>query len=271
MAAIFAHHENIGRGGFDRTSELLRGVRRFGGRGKSEREKVGQKCGRCISVPGVVRPYVGGVLFRGGGGGRVDRRRSGVSEVRRHGHGAVIGHGQATKKCGGGSNIRHRENHLPLGAGADLGDGGFAAAVRGGAGRTGLRSVSPRAVSPGAPVAGALVPLAAVSPVSSPVSPRCRQGSISTLPAAGPAVMAGRVPSPARAPAVPVISATVGAVAGPKAIGDSQVSVPWESVRPVVRGGVEGGVGLPRALSGVRERWCRGPPGACSERCTLPD
>ena len=118
-----------------------------------------------------VRPLgVSGVPFSGGGG-RVDRRRSGVSKVRRHGHGAVIAHGQTTKKRRGRSNIRQRGKHLPLGAGGDLGDGGFAAAVREGAEKTGPRSVSPRAASPGAPVARALLPLAAVSPASSPVSP----------------------------------------------------------------------------------------------------
>ena len=65
--------------------------------------------------------------------------------------------------------------------------------------------------------------------------------------------MAGRGSSHVRAPAVPVVSAAVGAVAGSKAIGDSRVSVPRGSVGPVVRGGVKGGVGLARALSDVGE------------------
>ena len=135
--------------------------------------------------------------------GRVDRRCAGVSKVRRHGHDAVIGRGQATKKRGRGSNISQRGSHLPLGAGGDLGDGAFAAAVGGGARRAGRRSVSPRAASPVAPVARALPFLAAVSPASSPVSLRCGTGLISTLPTAGPAVLIGRVSSPVRAPGVP--------------------------------------------------------------------
>ena len=69
-----------------------------------------------------------GVLFRGGGGGRVDRRRASVDKVRRPGYVAVIGHGQATKKRGGGSNFRQRRNHLPPRAGGDLGNGAFVAA-----------------------------------------------------------------------------------------------------------------------------------------------
>ena len=47
-----------------------------------------------------------------------------------------------------------------------------------------------------------------------------------------------------------------GSGCGPRAIGGSLVSVPLGSVGPVVRGGVEGGVGLPRALSDVREPVC---------------
>ena len=59
--------------------------------------------------------------------------------------------------------------------------------------------------------------------------------------------MAGRVPSPARAPAVPVVSAAVGAGADRRAIFNSRVSMD-----PVIRGAGGGGVGQPRALSHVQ-------------------
>ena len=180
---------------------------------------------------------VGGVFYREVGGSRVDRRRSGVSEAGRHGHGAVIGHGQATKKCGAGSNICERGIHLPLAAPETWGAG---ALVRGG---TGSRRVSSWAVSPVAPVTRALLPLISVSATSSPVSPRCGTDVIRSRAAAGLVV-----PSNARAPAVPVASAAVGAGAGPRAIAPSRMPVD-----PDVRGAVEGGVSQPRALPHVRE------------------
>ena len=74
---------------------------------------------------------VGNVLLRGGCGGRVNRRCASVRNVRRHWYGAVIGDDQATKKRGEGSNISQRRNHLPLGAGGDLGNGAFALPFRG--------------------------------------------------------------------------------------------------------------------------------------------
>ena len=65
--------------------------------------------------------------------------------------------------------------------------------------------------------------------------------------------MAGRASSHDRTPAVPVVSAEMGAVAGPRAIRDSRVSVPWGSVGPIAQGGNEGGVRLSQALPDVRE------------------
>ena len=57
------------------------------------------------------------------------------------------------------------------------------------------------------------------------------------------------MPSNACAPAIPVASAVVGAVATPRAIAHSRVTVD-----PVVRGGaIEGGVDPPRDLSHFRE------------------
>ena len=191
-----------------------------------------------------VRPLnVGGVHGRGGCGGRVDRRCSGVSKVRRHRHGTVIGRGQATNKRGGRRNISERGNHLPLAdSPRDLGGGGSSAIVRGGTGGTGSRSVPPWAVFPVAPVTRALLLLTSVSTTSSSVSPRCGTAVIRSRAAAGPTV-----PFNARAPAVPVASATVGAGAGPRSITHARVPVD-----PVVRGAGGGGVGQPSALSHVR-------------------
>lgn len=106
--------------------------------------------------------------------------------------------------------------------GRDIGDGGLSTAALDETGKTGMRSVFPWAVSPQAPVARALLPLASVSVTSSPVSPRCAAAVIRTLPALGPVVMVDRVPSNARM-----------------------------SVDPVVREAVEGGVGQLQALSHV--------------------
>ena len=81
--------------------------------------------------------------------------------------------------------------------------------------------------------------------------------------AAGPAVMAGRDSSHAWAPAVPVVIAAVGAVAGPRAIGDSRVLVPGGSVGPVVREGL-GPVPSPLRRPGAGVPGRRDRTGACS-------
>lgn len=73
VAVFVEHHENIGRGGLDGASELLRGYRRV--------DQVGEREDRYASnvfEPELfVRSFnVGGVLgrgSRGGGGGEVDR------------------------------------------------------------------------------------------------------------------------------------------------------------------------------------------------------
>ena len=86
------HHENIRRGGLDRTSELLRGVERVDRRGKREDRNA-----RYVFASQVfTRPCnASGVRFHCDCDGGVDCRRLGVSKVRRHGHGVVIG--QAAK------------------------------------------------------------------------------------------------------------------------------------------------------------------------------
>ena len=58
-----------------------------------------------------------------------------------------------------------------------------------------------------------------------PVSAKRAAAVICSWAAAEPAVAVGRVPSNARAPAVPVVSAAEGAAAGPSAIDNSRVSV----------------------------------------------
>ena len=58
-----------------------------------------------FEFPVFVRPFnFCSVLLRSGCRGGFDRRCSGVSKVRRHGRGAVIGGGQAAKKRGGRTN-----------------------------------------------------------------------------------------------------------------------------------------------------------------------
>ena len=215
------HHENIRRGGLDGTSEMLRGVRRVDRIGKRENRNA-----RYVFEPQVfVRPVnVGGVLCRGGCGGGVDRRSSGVSTDRRHRHSAVIGHGQAIKTRIGRNNISQRRNRLPLTSNAlDLGDGDSSAAVRRGAGRTGSRSVSPWAVFPVAPVNRAL--LLSVPLTASPYAARGTTAFGVLWAAMGPAVMAGRVPSNSSAPVVPVAGAVARAVPSYRAITNSRVPV----------------------------------------------
>ena len=156
MAFIVAHHENIRRGGLDRTSELLRDVGKVDRRGR--REDISAR--DVFESQVFVRPFnAGGVPFRGGSGGGVNRRCSGVSKVRRHEHGAVIGYGQAPKK-------QHQlaRGPLPLAGDArDLRNWGSSAAVRGG---VGSRSASSWAASPVLPVTRALD---SVSPTSSTI------------------------------------------------------------------------------------------------------
>ena len=121
VAAIVARQGNINHGGLDRTSERLRGIGNVDRRGTREDRSVGES--RVF-----VRPFtVGGVLFSGGySSGGVDRRCSDVSKIRRHGHTAVIGHGQVANERGGTSNISSRGNPLPLAGDArDLRDGGL--------------------------------------------------------------------------------------------------------------------------------------------------
>ena len=97
MAVVVPYHENIKRGGLDRTSELLRGVQRVG-RGRKRKDRFASNV---FETEVFVRPFnFGGVLGSGGCGGGVDRRCSSVGEVRRHGHGVVVGHGQAAKTLG---------------------------------------------------------------------------------------------------------------------------------------------------------------------------
>ena len=88
---------------------------------------------------------------------------------------------------GGRSNISQRGNHLPVSCDArDLGDGGFPAAGRGRAGRTGSRSVSPWAVFPVAPVGRALLPLTTASSNSRTVSAKYTAAVVrSVLPCQG--------------------------------------------------------------------------------------
>ena len=66
-----------------------------------------------------------------------------------------------------------RGDQLPLELVVTSITGGFAAAVRGGAGRVGQGSLSSRVILPGSPVARDLFSLAEVSPTCSPISPRC--------------------------------------------------------------------------------------------------
>ena len=129
MAVVVWHHENIRHGGLDRTSKLLRGVRKVD-RGAERKDSNARKV---FETEVFARQFIFGDMFgRGGCGSGVGHRCPSVGKVRRHRHCPVIGHSQAAQKLGWRSNIHQRRNHLPLAADArDLGDDSSSAAVRG--------------------------------------------------------------------------------------------------------------------------------------------
>ena len=77
-------------------SELLRMVESENRKGRTEMRGMVLMGSQVFGRPF----HVGVVLFRGRCGGGVDRRCSGASKVKLHGHNAFFGHGQAAKKRG---------------------------------------------------------------------------------------------------------------------------------------------------------------------------
>ena len=98
---------------------------------------------------------------------------------------------------------------------------------------------------PVAPVTRALAPLSSVPPTASPFTLSGATAFSIICAAAGPAVMAGRVPSNSWAPVVPVAGAAVRAVV----VGRRTIANSWVLVDPVVGGEVGAAVVQPRAIS----------------------
>lgn len=135
MAVYIVPHENIERGGLNRTGELLRGFRRINREGERKDQYTNVFVGALI---------IGRVLGGAGRGNGVDRGCFGVVNVRRHQHGAGIGHGQSARKIGRGGSITQRSAQLPLAAFAsDLCNGGALAVDSARPGIAGSVDVSP--------------------------------------------------------------------------------------------------------------------------------